>query len=483
MSVRRSRTLFTLIVITTLFATLAPAAEAGLVGDPTAYTYDTWARSDLPVSEGIESRTWMWGPAPLDLGGFENYQEAPGGERFVQYYDKARMEITYPDGDPNSIWYVTNGLLVVELITGQMQLGDNSFVQRDPAFINIAGDSDDLFGPTYSLLGDYLDDPPLPVGDIIIQSLDFGDDPTYSGYNVIAAHRDPVTNHTVAGPFWDFMNSSGTIYANGGYTSGQLFPDPLFATGRPITEAYWAIIKVAGNYTDVLLQCFERRCLTYTPANEPAWRVEAGNVGQHYKTWRYEGGPVDDVPAAGELIYGSSLTDWNTGQYDEGETFVENDSYHIYTYADNFLFQYLDFGDDPATDFWVDLDLRLVSEPNPDAYACLMTRLDPFALDYNYAFCLTSDGWTYGLYEQFNPDLIEPLLPIEQRSGATDPNQWVRLSVIHRGDQIWFLINDQMVGSTTFTGPPGGYIGFYVDNYAATPVEFEFRDLYVWAIE
>ncbi len=38
----------------------------------------------------------------------------------------------------------------------------------------------------------------------------------------------------------------------------------------------------------MLLQCFERRCLTYTPGNEPGWQVEAGNVGQHYYAWRYE---------------------------------------------------------------------------------------------------------------------------------------------------------------------------------------------------
>jgi hypothetical protein len=39
---------------------------------------------------------------------------------------------------------------------------------------------------------------------------------------------------------------------------------------------------------DVLIQCFERRCLTYTPGNTPEWRVEQGNVGLHYFRWRYE---------------------------------------------------------------------------------------------------------------------------------------------------------------------------------------------------
>ena len=83
------------------------------------YFQRTWERTDKPVLDGEVSRTWMWGPeanyAPMQ----EPYAESPGGMREVQYYDKARMEISHPDtGDSSSIWYVTNGLLVVELITG-----------------------------------------------------------------------------------------------------------------------------------------------------------------------------------------------------------------------------------------------------------------------------------------------------------------------------------------------------------------------------
>ena len=43
----------------------------------------------------------------------------------MQYFDKSRMEINNPDGDKTSPFYVTNGLLTVELITGKMQVGDN----------------------------------------------------------------------------------------------------------------------------------------------------------------------------------------------------------------------------------------------------------------------------------------------------------------------------------------------------------------------
>ena len=78
--------------------------------------------------------------------------ESPEACRTVQYYDKSRMEITDPEADPTSPWYVTNGLLVVELMTGQVQTGHNTFESHNPAQVNVAGDSDDPTGPTYATL-------------------------------------------------------------------------------------------------------------------------------------------------------------------------------------------------------------------------------------------------------------------------------------------------------------------------------------------
>jgi hypothetical protein len=68
----------------------------------------------------------------------------------------------------------------------------------------------------------------------------------------------------------------------------DLFASPFYATGLPITEAWWSRIAVGGRTRDVLWQCFERRCLTYTPDNPAGWQVEAGNVGLHYYQWRYD---------------------------------------------------------------------------------------------------------------------------------------------------------------------------------------------------
>src|SRR4051794_7545139 len=111
-----------------------------------------WARTDKPVADGAVGRTWMWGPEAITAPFAEAYVQGPNHQRTVQYYDKSRMEITNPTGDPSSVWYVTNGLLVVEMMSGQMQVGDSSFTPRAPAEIGVAGDVDDPNAPTYATL-------------------------------------------------------------------------------------------------------------------------------------------------------------------------------------------------------------------------------------------------------------------------------------------------------------------------------------------
>lgn len=261
----------------------------------------TWARTDQPVASGAVSRTWMWGPEAFTEVMHEPYAESPGGMRKVQYFDKSRMEITHPDAVDDGVWYVTNGLLVVEMVTGQLQTGDERFESRSPAQVNVAGDADDPTGPTYATFGPLRSMPALADNAPVIQRVDRAgtvtDDASLAGKGVTAAHRVtvPRIDHQVASPFWEFMTSSGTVFQNGQNVTAQLFLDPFYATGYPITEAYWARVKVANTYKDVLMQCFERRCLTFTPDNPPGWRVEAGNVGRHYDTWRNGAGPANHV--------------------------------------------------------------------------------------------------------------------------------------------------------------------------------------------
>jgi hypothetical protein len=300
---------------------LAMVSTAVATAEPVDSQFNqTWERTDRPVSTGQVSRTWMWGPQALTGVLTEEYAESPGGEREVQYFDKSRMEITNPDAVDDGVWYVTNGLLSTELITGRVQLGHDTFDERQPAQVNVAGDPDDPTGPTYASFTGLLDAPPAALLSAIVQRVSrdgtVTNDSSLGGLGITATHIDDVTNHAIAEPFWLFMNSTGTVWEDGSYQTAGLFLNPYFATGRPITEPYWAEVIVGGTARDVLIQCFERRCLTYTPDNPEGWQVEAGNVGQHYHQWRYG----QQEPTIPQIIFISNIAGAETsaGSVEDG---------------------------------------------------------------------------------------------------------------------------------------------------------------------
>ncbi|HEU4324379.1 MAG TPA: hypothetical protein VFS21_14595 [Roseiflexaceae bacterium] len=249
-----------------------------------------WERQDRPVQQGQGARSWTWGPAPISQPLREPYAEGSTGDRLVLYYDKSRMEINDPRADPNASWYVTNGLLPVELMTGRVQTGNRAFEQRQAAVITAVGDPGQF--PTYADLAGLYRSPgtgPADLGKPATALL--RPDGTVGTFNAFA--RDPATalvdggnGHTVARAFASFMGQRGPVWENGAVVQGQVY-DPLFVFGLPVTAPYWATVRVGGVEQPVLFQIFERRVLTYNPANPPAFRVEMGNVGQHYYQWRY----------------------------------------------------------------------------------------------------------------------------------------------------------------------------------------------------
>ncbi len=307
------RLLLVVSVILPLLAVWIVQADA-----PATPQFDrTWARTDKPIADGVVSRSWNWAPDAFTGPIQEPYAEAPGGQRAVQYFDKARME----DNTWRTIdvpWDVTTGLLAMEMITGRVQIGDAQHEQHEPSTVPIAGDTNtSAIVPRYGDLdsktaaASFLNAEPHPEGEVITAEFTwFGgspgtprvwgwaDDQQYADYGVIATGYVPQTNHRIAEPFWRFMNATGPVYENGQFVEGNLFQNPFFATGYPVTEAYWWRFPVGGEEKDVLMQCFERRCLTYTPSNAPEWQVEMGNIGRHYYAWKTNGSPPAPAPTA-----------------------------------------------------------------------------------------------------------------------------------------------------------------------------------------
>ncbi|HEX8221391.1 MAG TPA: hypothetical protein VF914_19540 [Chloroflexia bacterium] len=273
----------------------------------------TWERTDRPVSFGQVQRSWYWGPNPNTGGLLEDYAEGVGGKRLVQYFDKSRMEINNPGGNQNDPFFVTNGLLTVELISGKMQVGNHAYVDRTPANIPLASDTDDPNAPTYvsfqgvsnTTLGDH------PAANrsgqfataTINKAGQVGDDPSRANLpGAKLAYFEGTTKHNIPQVVWDFLNLSGPVYnpSNGQNVNGRLSDPWFYTTGLPISEAYWAKVKIANQpNVDVLIQAFERRVVTYVPTGPAGFQVQMSNIGQHYYDWRYAGTPPQPTVTPG----------------------------------------------------------------------------------------------------------------------------------------------------------------------------------------
>lgn len=465
-------------------------AEAVVRGTAFMAMYDTWYPTDFPVATGAVTRTWLWGTDPPAQYAYEEYDEAQHDVRLVYYYDKSRMEMTDPLHNRDEAWYISNGLLVNEMISGELQTGDASFETRQPAAINVAGDPDDTLGPTYASFTNLLDAEPLAEGEIVTQTLSrsgqVGSDEQFAVYDVYADHLEPTTNHRVADVFWAHLNSEGLVAQGDELITTQLF-DPLFyATGLPVTEAYWSEVTVAEVVRDVLVQCFERRCMTYTPDNDPAWRVEMGNVGLHYYNWRYESGepvpvtPLEPEPPVDEVLYESTLEDWPAATFTGGATFYEGGTYHIQV-TDSDGFQVSQFTPDyDYADITSQIDVRLASDAVLSE-ACLIAHAQP-GLVSGYLLCIDGSGETVAYQQGMNSqgnDIAVILLESELRDAANPADEWNTLTMSVGGPELVFSVNGVEVGTSPYSGPSSGAVGIVVTNDDEVEAEYEFRDLSV----
>jgi hypothetical protein len=247
--------------------------------DPAAVT--RWKAADYDVWSGTTQRTWTWGPDVLAIRQ-EPYDGAAGGVRTVYYFDKSRMEINNPQGDRTSQWFITNGLLVREMLAGQVQIGDKAFTPRTPPVIPLAGETPGSTAVTYAALGKVAslapgqNGAPNRVGAMITATIDasgtVGDQPWLEGA-ARYGYYEPTLGHNIADVFWRWLGAQPV--------------DWVYAVGYPLSEPYWTNAVIGGENVWVLVQAFERRVLTFVPTAPAAWQIEAGNVGRHYYEWRY----------------------------------------------------------------------------------------------------------------------------------------------------------------------------------------------------
>jgi hypothetical protein len=209
----------------------------------------------------------FWGPLGLASDGIQ--EPYNGGTRLVQYFDKGRMELT--NGQ------VTFGLLATQMVTGDIQQGDQSFRHVTPSLAKIAGDADGL-GPSYRTIYDNRSQllaqrdakPGQEIGFLFDKNnaLIVSPNPANPGGPLANGPYDATTQHNVLAAFADYRAQAGVA-----------------AIGLAISEPFAAYFTVGGVERAIAVQVFERRVLTYTEGNPPAFRVEMGNIGRHFFDW------------------------------------------------------------------------------------------------------------------------------------------------------------------------------------------------------
>jgi len=281
---------------------------------------ELWQYSDKLVDEVPGAgRGFTWGPN--DFGTFqEQYQEASGGYRQVQYFDKSRMELSL-NGQS-----VTNGLLTKELVTGNRQDGDATFTQLAPSTVQVAGDENSGGGnavsPTYASFKNIVtfnpgeNTAPNRVNQLANLAINKAGEVTTLANppaQIKITSYEGTLGHNLPQVFQDFQNLTGRVWKGFSYVNNKIYTDNPIANvfGFPIGEPYWIRAVVAGQEKDILVQLFERRVLTYTPSNPAEFRVEMGNIGQHYFSWRYVVNapkPYSFTGSGSKVIQGLNLT-------------------------------------------------------------------------------------------------------------------------------------------------------------------------------
>lgn len=245
-----------------------------------------WQRTDAPVAAGQVARSWIWGPAPGQLLN-EPFAEGKGGVRTVQYYDKARMELNEAVTSTLSPWRVTTGLLVNEMVTGQIQVGATQFLPGKPSDQAVAGDVNVTTNPRYSdfvqAVATKADDRTGQPINETLSSQTPGAQPGRANYGQFANE----TKHNIADVFWTYLQQTGPVSAPDSTSRSELLFDWVYLMGYPISEPYWSKVTVAGKSYNALIQLFQRRTLIYIAEMPAGWQVQMGNVGQHYYSWRY----------------------------------------------------------------------------------------------------------------------------------------------------------------------------------------------------
>jgi hypothetical protein len=196
-----------------------------------------------------------------------------------------------------------------------------------------------------------------------------------------------------------------------------------------------------------------------------------------------------EVPDSGDtsgLLLMSDLTelqDWDT---EIGSGFTVEGGYYIVNF-DSTGREYWDltFAPEQFADIVASIDVLNVGE-SLASMACLAVRTSPEGWTYAYTLCLSGFGETFADFKYVDSEgqyLYEELVGFEVREGTLPVNEWNTLTIVVYGQELGFLINDELVGVAIHPAIEAGGVAFAVGNYDAAPAEWMFTNLQVWQVE
>ena len=199
--------------------------------------------------------------------------------------------------------------------------------------------------------------------------------------------------------------------------------------------------------------------------------------------------PDTDVPDEGEtegLLLMSDLTDLPAQENEIGFGFPDEDGYHIVIDNDATGREYwnLAYAEEPFGDVVASADVRFVDGP-PGSMACLVIRVTPDVWMTGYILCLSGYGESFADYRYVNADGVysyEPLVEVGVREGTFPVNEWNTLTIVAYGEELGFLVNDEVIGVALNGAFPTGGASIMVANFEEGIPEWAFTNLQVWQI-
>ncbi len=356
-------------------------------------------------------------------------------------------------------------------------------MSRDLAIVRVAGITDipalprgdadalalgdDLYVIGYALGGDLLGDPSLSrgivsgrrlLGEIDYLQTDAAMNPGNSGGPVINASGQVVGIATAA-----IRDSNGRVI------EGINFAIPINAVGA-VPES-----PMTGSGTSPIV----------VPTRDPVTRPDIDPIPT--PTPRPTATPRPStagqgVPSEGNVLYNVPLSEWRSEEHYSGNgwTAATSNSLNIGVYG---------VGEQRTVGVWTDRDglgdisasveVRALN-PGNESSACISVR---HSVDFgDYSLCITGDGQTRATYDYADSQgnwHSETLLRTALRSEARAANQWNALKVYARGDELWFVVNDRVVGTVQHGARSSGSVALYVTNWDAETTAFDFKNLIV----